>query len=450
VIGVLDVQSPRLDAFTDDDRIALETLADQIAVAFENARLYEALQEELTQRRKAEDGLRRHVQRLETLHDIDQAILVAKSMEEVAEAALRHLRRLVPCQRAGIDMFDFEAGEVFVLAAIQTVGKGLAPRGACFPLTQPGYVSKTLEGQRAVYVRDVRDLPQSSLFIQGIRSEGLRSFLAAPIRFRGELIGILGLSADRVDGFRPEHGPIVEEVADSLAVAIQQARLLDSVRRQGARLRDVMTRLAEAEEAQRRRVVGALHDRVGPNLTALDLNLSMVRSRLEGCDLHEVCARLDDSLSLVEQTNERIRQVMADLRPPVLDDYGLLAALRWYAEQFASRMEIEVTVSGDQRAARGLPPHVENALFRIAQEALNNTAKHAKATEVTIGLSACEAGVQLTICDNGIGFEMEGARNKKSSWGLLTMRERAESVGARCFIQSDPDQGTHVVVEAPC
>jgi two-component system sensor histidine kinase UhpB len=285
--------------------------------------------------------------------------------------------------------------------------------------------------------------------IQVIRDEGLKSFIAAPIRLGGELIGIMGLGADRVDGFEPEHGPIVEEVADSLAVAIQQAHLLDSVRRQGERLRDTMARLAEAEEAERRRVVRVLHDRVGQNLTALDLSLSLVRSQLDDHRLQGLCSRLDDSLSLVEQTNVRVRQLMADLRPSVLDDYGLLATLRWYAEQFSSRMGVEVAVRGEEEAAYGLPAHVENALFRIAQEALHNTAKHAQATEATVALTARQGAVQLTISDNGVGFEPAEVRNDRSSWGLLTMRERAESVGARCSIQTDPGQGTCVVVDVP-
>jgi two-component system sensor histidine kinase UhpB len=195
--------------------------------------------------------------------------------------------------------------------------------------------------------------------------------------------------------------------------------------------------------------VQVLHDRVGQNLTALDLNLSLLRSQLAARDLQDLCASLDHALSLVEQTNARIRQIMADLRPPVLDDYGLLATLRWYAGQFSSRMGIEVSVGGDQEAACGLSAHVENALFRVAQEALHNTVKHAQATEARVTLSACEAAIRLTVSDNGTGFVPEEVRNERISWGLLTMRERAESVGARCLIQSDPDRGTRVVVEVP-
>jgi PAS domain S-box-containing protein len=448
VIGVLDVQSPRPDAFSDADRIALETVADQIAVALENARLYEALQNELAQRARAEDSLRRNVQRLETLHEIDQAILVARSIEEVAESALRHLRRLVPCQMTSIYLLNFEAGELTELAAIPVAGEGVALTGSCFPLTEPEYLRSMLKQRPYACVRDIRQLPDSSPFVRAARDAGIQSFLGAAIRSRGELIGVLALGADRVDGFEPGQGPIVEEVADSVAVAIRQAYLLESVQEQGERLRDTMARLAEAEEAERRRVVQTLHDRVGQNLTALGLNLSLVQTQLRDRDLHELSSHLDGALSLLERTNERIRRLMAELRPPVLDDYGLLATLRWYAREFSSRMGIEVTVCGEQEAS-GLPAHVENALFRIAQEALHNMAKHAEATEATIELSAREAEVRLTISDNGIGFEPKEERGSRSSWGLLTMKERAESVGAQCHIQSEPDRGTRVVVEVP-
>jgi signal transduction histidine kinase len=106
-------------------------------------------------------------------------------------------------------------------------------------------------------------------------------------------------------------------------------------------------------------------------------------------------------------------------------------------------------VCGEQEAASGLPDHIENALFRIAQEALHNTAKHALATEAYINLSTCEAGVRLAISDNGIGFEAEEWRHDSGGWGILTMRERAESVGGQCYIESAPGQGARVVIEVP-
>lgn len=447
VVAVLDLQSPHLDAFEESDRVLMETLADQISAALENARLYEALQQELAQRKAAETMLRRNVRRLETLRDLDQAILVAKSAEEVAEAALRHLRRLIPCQRASIDLFDFEKEEVTVLAALQTVGEGKASSGVSFPLTQRRLLFEMIGDAQSVIVQDIGRLPQSSPLIRTLHAEGFRSFVVAPVGIRQELIGLVSLGSHRQGSFKPEHKPIVEEVADSIAIAIQQTRLLDSIRHQGERLRDAMARLAEAEEAERRAVVRALHDRVGQNLTALDLNLSTVRGQLEDHGLPELCSRLEYALSLVEQTTERIRRLMADLRPPVLDDYGVFAALHWYADQFFAQTGVAVDVRGDEDAARDLPAHVQNALFRITQEALNNIAKHAGATDASVSLFADESTVRLAVSDDGVGFEREELGQERNSWGLLTMRERAESVGAGFAIESNPGDGTQVVVE---
>jgi PAS domain S-box-containing protein len=447
VVAVLDLQSPNLNAFEESDQVLMGTLADQISAALENARLYEALQEELIQRRTAEARLRRNVRRLETLRDLDQAILIAKSGEEVAQAALNHLRRLIPCQRASIDLFDFEKEKITVLVALQTVGEGKARSGTSFPLTQRRLLFEMFRDCQSVIVEDISQLPQSSPMIRTLRADGLRSLILAPINVRKELIGLVSLGSHRKGSFRPDHKPIVEEVADSVAIAIQQTRLLDSIRHQGERLRDAMARLAEAEEAERRAVVRALHDRVGQNLTALDLNLSTIRGQLDNHDLPDLCSRLEHALSLVEQTTERIRRLMADLRPPVLDDYGVFAALHWYADQFFAQTGIAVDVRGDEEAARDLPAHVQNALFRIAQEALNNIAKHAHATDASVSLFSNETTVRLAVSDDGVGFEPEELGQERSSWGLLTMRERAESVGAEFAIESHPGEGTSVVVE---
>jgi signal transduction histidine kinase len=207
-------------------------------------------------------------------------------------------------------------------------------------------------------------------------------------------------------------------------------------------------RLAEVEEAERRRLAGELHDKVGQNLTALGINLNIVRMQLPADSAPAVRSRLDDSLSLVAQTTEQIRDVMADLRPPVLDDYGLLAALHWYAEQFARRTSIAVTVEGEEPIPQ-LDARVESALFRIAQEALNNVAKHARASAVTLTLEVGRRSLRLLVTDDGIGFDPVGldARGAGRGWGLLTMTERAEAVGGRCLIESCPGLGTQVVVE---
>lgn len=449
VLGIIDVQSPEVGAFSSDDQVVLETLADQVAVAFENARLYKSLQAELAQRRKAETALQTSVQRLRTVHEIDQSILEAKSKEEIAGIIVHELQKLVPCERVSIDLVDWERGELTVLAAIQSVGGGRARAGETFPITHPGWLDELWQADEPVYIADARDLPSSSPVARTLIDDGIRSCLVAAIGFDNELIGLLALGSQRLHGLGVEYKPIVRELADTAAIAIRQASLFESVWNQKERLRRTMARLAEVEETERRRVVRELHDQVGQNLTALDLSLATLRSHLERRGLRDLQEQIEGSFSLLEQTNESIRELMLDLRPSVLDDYGLLSALRWYGSRFASRTGIEVRVSGSERVAQRLSPHVENALFRIAQEALNNAAKHAQADRVWIDLRSNERKVRLVIRDDGVGFDPHKLEVKKDSWGMLTMRERAESVGALCHFESAPMEGTWVAVDVP-
>jgi PAS domain S-box-containing protein len=211
-------------------------------------------------------------------------------------------------------------------------------------------------------------------------------------------------------------------------------------------MRYLSRRLSEVEETERRNINRELHDRIGPNLVALKLNLQMMRSRLSRELLGAMGAQIDDAQKVLDATNKQLRNVMADLRPPALDDYGLLAALRTYAEPYAFRIGIPVNVAGDAITPRP-PLAVETALFRIAQEALNNIAKHAEARQVNVSLQADTQRIVLTIADDGAGFDVEHAEAKPDGWGLKTMRERATAIGASFRIDSAPGSGTRVTVE---
>ena len=158
-------------------------------------------------------------------------------------------------------------------------------------------------------------------------------------------------------------------------------------------------------------------------------------------------ARLDDSLSLVEQTAEQVRDIMCNLRPPVLDDYGLVAALNWYAEQFARRTNIEVLVAGEEPVPR-LEARIENTLFRIAQEALTNVAKHAQATKVMVTIEVEDKTLSMVVTDDGIGFDPAHLPDSDAGrrFGLLTMKERTEAVHGDFHIESSPGSGTRLTV----
>lgn len=223
----------------------------------------------------------------------------------------------------------------------------------------------------------------------------------------------------------------------------EQRRAREQLLRSHRQLRALGSRLDEVREAERADLARELHDRLGQALTALSLNLNMVREG-DGTDAGAVQERIDDSLTMVRELAAHVRNLMAELRPPVLDDYGLRSALEWYAKEFAKRAGIAVAVEGEHLSPR-LPANVEMALFRICQEALTNVGKHASASKATISLKESNGDVRLSVADDGCGFHVESGADGK--WGLITMRERAANVGVKLRVESTEGKGTRIVVE---
>jgi len=216
-------------------------------------------------------------------------------------------------------------------------------------------------------------------------------------------------------------------------------------------LRALSVKLQEVEEANRKEIARELHDRVGQSLTALNINLNILHNQLQPEQLEKVNDRLMDSIDLVEKTTVNIRDVMAELRPQVLDDYGLAASLRWYRERFCKRTGIQIDLETTTIEETRFPEKVETALFRIMQEAFNNVIKHAQATTISVTAAATAKTLAVTIIDNGQGFEMSTNNSSQDlqHWGLVNMRERAEALGGQFQIESEPGKGTRLQVKIP-
>ena len=208
-------------------------------------------------------------------------------------------------------------------------------------------------------------------------------------------------------------------------------------------------RLIVLEEDLRNRIAMELHDDIGQLLTALGLDLAHIRHHLPEGSGERLRSTLEDSRLLTKEISQKVRNLMVDLCPPQLDEYGLAAAITSYAEQYARRTGIDIAVQADPRLPR-LPVREELGLFRITQEALNNVAKHAGATQVSISLHCDGAAIiRLAISDNGTGFVPRNASPQASGsgWGLTIMRERAELAGGSFRLDTVPGKGTAVVVE---
>ncbi|HEA69269.1 MAG TPA: GAF domain-containing sensor histidine kinase, partial [Desulfobacterales bacterium] len=314
----------------------------------------------------------------------------------------------------------------------------------------------------------------------------IRRFLSAPTLFGDSIVGQIAI-ANPVKDYGERDLKLIERIADIYAIAInrkwaedelkrahgnlenrveertsdlkksnvhlkqeiaERKRMENALRKSQMQLRKMAARIQEVQETERKHLAQELHDRVGQSLTALNLDLNIIRNQLSDESRFKTADRLEDSMDLVEETTMHIRNVMAELRPQVLDDYGLLAALRWYGELFSERTQIPVNVSGKEPSTR-LSLIVETIFFRIAQEALTNVAKHAGATLATVTLESVEDHLRLIVEDNGRGFNVANLDRSKepAGWGLTTMKERAASMDGSVRIESESGKGTKIVTE---
>jgi signal transduction histidine kinase len=217
------------------------------------------------------------------------------------------------------------------------------------------------------------------------------------------------------------------------------SHLIERLEAQTAELGRVSWHMLEAQEATARRFSHELHDELGQSLTAVRTNLGALKDN--GNDSR----RLGDCLALVDESIGNVRQMSQLLRPIILDDFGLEAGLRWLADGFQTRTGIAVTMTS--KFSGRLPDETETHLFRIAQEALTNVARHAQATHVEITLEGRPGGIALTISDNGKGFGPDQPAG--AGLGMIGMRARARSAGGDVAIQSKPGHGVVIEVRAP-
>jgi two-component system sensor histidine kinase UhpB len=235
-----------------------------------------------------------------------------------------------------------------------------------------------------------------------------------------------------------------EEQAGAAASELQEEMaLLQSA----YNLQVLARRLVEAEELQRHRIAAELHDRVGQTLSALNINLDIALGLLPKDNI-EVRVRIADSLALVDGVLQTIEDLMADLRPPLLDEYGLSAALGLYLKHFSQRTGLRAAVEDPLDAGRTLPAVTAMALFRIAQEALANAAKHAEANKVRVFLEKHDNEFVMEIADDGRGFD-RSQRLHSQRWGMTTMQERAAAIGGELEVHSAVGGGTSVRVRVP-
>ncbi len=254
-------------------------------------------------------------------------------------------------------------------------------------------------------------------------------------------------------------------IARQLELSMENARLYRQAQEREQTLAELLAQVVAAQEAERQRIARELHDATGQSLTAIALGLRGLANSVNGGSsgaggvggsggaANTDLPRQAESLQLfATDALGELRRIIADLRPPQLDELGLAPALRWYVQSFRKRhpnIELNFTVAGDQTR---LPPHYDTVVFRVVQEALTNIAKHSGADRAGVVLEMKPSEVVVTIQDNGCGFDTSRAlsrRGQTAAWGLLGIRERTILLNGHYEIKSAPGQGTLIRMSVP-
>jgi len=409
VLGSLFVITRDYHEFTSQEMELLSSIGHQIGVAVENAQLFARAEErmqELAALYRADEELYRHL-------ELDQ---VLQTLVEVAVNILQ-------ADKSSVMVWDAKQERLVVKAAC-----GFSPETMAQMSFGPeeGIVGRVIANGETIIVEDTHAEPHIAWRIT--EPEGIRSFMHVPIEIEGRLFGVFNADYVQSRAFGPEEQRLFAALAQRAALAIENAQLYGQAKQ-----------VAVFEERQR--LARELHDAVTQTLFSASL-IAEVLPRLWEINPAEGRERLRELHELTRGALAEMRALLLELRPAALEEAELNDLVRQLAESITGRARVRVTLQLGKEYP--LPPEVKVALYRIAQEALNNVAKHADADQATIRLHCGPEHVELGISDDGRGFNPNHA--SAENLGLRIMRERASGIGAELTIESQDGQGTQVRV----
>ncbi len=372
-----------------------------------------------------------------TMSVIAEALNLSLDVREVLGKALHQLIGLMRLQRGWILLRDDGA---FHVPAAEDLPRELAAdemagmRGDC----------------RCLQMLREGELTQAVNFVNCLRLERVGwnhpRHATVPLQTTSGVIGVMNFMLPLHRVLSPRELATLSALGSQIGLAVERARLYDDVKEKEAMRGELLKKLITAYEDERRRIARELHDEAGQALTALILNMEMAEQSSSPVGQ----LSLGRLRGIAEQTLAELRRIISALRPAILDDLGLDAAIRWYVKEMVEPQGLRVTIRLSGLAPR-LPSHVETAVFRIVQEAFTNMLKHADAQHATVDAVLRNGQVQLVITDDGRGFEVTAIPRSREGRGvgLLGMKERAELLGGKLQVSASPGAGTTIEVTIP-
>jgi PAS domain S-box-containing protein len=438
--------------YTPEEIQLLQTVANSIAVTIENSVLLGSLKENYAQIDKQAQTLKRQAEEREILLKISRELSGTLDLDRILEIATKEAAHALQVDRCAAALAFPEEGYAEIRFIYVKGDKSVTHLLGykLYPHNLP-QAKEMFNKRKAIHIPNIYHLSDKSFAKEYFIKEGIKSVIFSPMVHGKKLAGFFVLSTmEDFKTFTKEEIKLAQAIADQVAVAIENARLLELLRKTSEDLKTLSLQLINVQEDERKKIAQELHDEVGQTLFAMKMNLEMTKKNLPSNldEAKNVETRLNDTENLLSQTIERIRNLTTDLRPSMLDDFGLIPALNWYIDNFYKRTNIKVYLKTKNFKPR-LSSEVETSFYRIIQEALTNVAKHSRATEVSILLAQKNSFASLSVEDNGIGFDTEKITFPKDRLGLFGIKERVEVLHGEFEISSKPNKGTKLNVKIP-
>ena len=271
-----------------------------------------------------------------------------------------------------------------------------------------------------------------------------KSLWGVPLKADGETIGVMVIGFPKPYEWLPTERELMRAIGDRTALAIERARMTDALREREQRIAELSGHLLRVQEEERKRISRELHDETGQALMVIRLYLGMMET---GVTAKNIRGKIRETVDVVDRTIEGIRRIIGKLSPLVLQELGLVAAVRKEAKDFARNTGVKARVLIAEDVGR-LAPGTEQAIYRVVQEALHNVAKHAHARNVTVQVERADELVHVSVEDDGVGIQARSS-SRDQSFGLAGIKERISMLGGISRVISAKGEGTRIEISVP-
>jgi PAS domain S-box-containing protein len=399
---------------------------------------------DITKRREDMREIQRKSQQAEALVETAARLNAQLELTSVLDTVCATGNQALKASATGVFLQDSQK-EVFNLLATRTELADLRKFSELrFEIPRDVFESFLSPAKPVTLIDNIQSYPNPPYF-EFLQEQNIHTMGIAGLYQQHDLMGVLvmiyigepvRLSEDTL--------ALLKGLADQAAISITNASLFEQVQKGREHQNALVTQLVEVQESERRHLAAELHDQIGQVLTGLQFMLESSKNPTGGAHVNQIIEAQDTVSGLIEQ----IREMSLNLRPPMLDDIGLLPTLLWHFERYTKQTGVEVIFVHSGITER-LSPEIETTVYRIIQEALTNVARYAQVNEAFVKLTLQEKILGIEVTDFGFGFDSSAEGFKWSTAGLAGMRERANMLGGYLVVKSAPNEGTQILAMLP-